>query len=59
VLLAAGIPVKRFLDPVPTPLVAHARARATSTEISSESAGIGLFSSIRGRQLTPPAERDP
>lgn len=65
VLLAAGIPVRRFVDPVPTPLVAYAaRALAASgalvvTASHNPSADNGLkIYGPSATQLVPPADQD-
>src|SRR5450432_3370039 len=65
VLLAAGIPVKRFADPVPTPLVAYAvRAFAanagimiTASHNPPEYNGYKLYSE-HGVQVIPPTDHE-
>lgn len=65
VLLAAGIPVKRFAEPVPTPLLAYAvRAYAanagimiTASHNPPEYNGYKLYSE-HGVQVIPPADRE-
>ncbi len=65
VLIAAGIPVKRFADPVPTPFVAYAvRAYAanagimiTASHNPAEYNGYKLYSD-RGVQVIPPMDHE-
>ena len=65
VLLAAGIPVKRFLEPVPTPFVAHAvRAFAATAGVMITAShnprdynGYKLYWD-NGVQVVPPVDRE-